>query len=114
MASEAGFSTVSLARLADLRRNAVRFMPLRSLFISVVLGWVWIVPNRGCANWTKTIDCPSGRVYRDVRRDAGREEFCELLLPGSLQVRDGPSRWSSNHEQNKEEGSYQQERKVGR
>ena len=114
MASEAGFSTVSLARLADLRRNAVRFMPLRSLFISVVLGWVWIVPNRGCANWTKTIDCPSGRVYRDVRRDAGREEFCELLLPGSLQVRDGPSRWWYSEGHFGAEGSYQNSRKVGR
>ena len=91
----------------------MRFMSLRLLFISVVLGWVWIVPHRGFADWTKTIDCPAGRVDRDVRRDAGREEFCELLLPGSLKVRDGPSRWWYSEGHFGEEGSYQNGRKVG-
>lgn len=46
--------------------------------------------------WTQTIHCPAGRVYRDIRHDAGREEFCELALPGSLVVKDGPYRsWLS-------------------
>jgi len=52
-----------------------------------------LFPSPCLAQWTKTIDCPDGTVYRDVRRDAGREEFCERLLPGSLKVQDGPSRW---------------------
>ena len=92
----------------------MRFRPRRSLFISVVLGWVWIVPTQCFADWTKTIECPAGRVYRDVRRDAGREEFCELLLPGSLKVQDGPSRWWYSEGHFGEEGSYQKGRKVGR
>jgi hypothetical protein len=52
-------------------------------------------------------------VYRDVRRDAGREEFCELLLPGSLKVKDGPSRWWYSEGHFGGEGSYQKGRKVG-
>ena len=92
----------------------MRFKPPRSLFISIVLGWVWIVPNQCFADWIKTVECPAGRVYRDVRRDAGREEFCELLLPGALKVRDGPSRWWYSEGHFGEEGTYQNGRKVGR
>jgi hypothetical protein len=66
------------------------------------------------ADWTKTIDCPDGRVYRDIRRDAGREEFCEVRLPGSLKVRDGPSRWWYSEGHFGEEGTYEAGRKVGR
>lgn len=86
----------------------------RFLFIFAVLGSAWIVPNQSFADWTKTIDCPAGRVHQDVRRDAGREEFCELLLPGRLKVKDGPSRaWYSEGHLGKE-GVYQNGRKVGR
>lgn len=66
------------------------------------------------AQWTKTIDCPDGTVYRDVRRDAGREEFCERLLPGSLKVQDGPSRWWYSQGHVGEEGNYSKGRKVGK
>ena len=46
--------------------------------------------------WAQTIHCPAGHVYRDIRHDAGREEFCELVLPGLLVLKDGPYRsWLS-------------------
>jgi hypothetical protein len=66
------------------------------------------------ADWTKTIDCPEGRVYQDVRRYPQRLEFCELLLPGSLKVQDGPSRWWYSEGRLGEEGVYRMGRKVGR
>jgi hypothetical protein len=71
------------------------------------------VPSPGLAQWTKTIDCPDGTVCQDVRRDAGRAEFCERLLPGSLKVQDGPSRswYSQGHPGT--EGTYSKGRKVG-
>jgi hypothetical protein len=71
-------------------------------------------PNPCFAEWTKTIDCPAGRVYRDVRGDGGRNEFCELLLPGSLKVRDGPSRWWYSEGHFGGEGSYKNGRKIGK
>jgi len=69
---------------------------------------------RSClAEWTKTIDCPAGRVYQDERKYAGREEFCELLLPGSLVVKDGPYRsWFSEGHPGAE-GVYKEGREVG-
>jgi hypothetical protein len=73
-----------------------------------------MVPNQCFADWTKTIECPAGRIYRDVRHAAGREEFCELLLPGSLKVQDGPSRWWYSEGHFGEEGRYQNGRKVER
>jgi len=66
------------------------------------------------AEWTKTIDCPAGREYRDVRVYAGRNEFCELHLPGSLWVRDGPSRFWFSEGHFGEAGAYRKGRKVGR
>jgi hypothetical protein len=63
--------------------------------------------------WKKTIDCPEGRVYQDLRQDAGRDEFCVLNLPGSLWVRDGPSRFWFSEGHFGEEGSYRMGRKVG-
>ena len=73
-----------------------------------------LFPSPCLAQWTKTIDCPGGTVYRDVRRDAGREEFCERLVPGSLKVQDGPSRWWYSQGHFGEEGNYSNGRKVGR
>ena len=65
------------------------------------------------AEWTKTIECPGGRVYRDERKYAGREEFCELLLPGSLVVKDGPYRsWFSEGHPGAE-GNYKEGRQIG-
>jgi hypothetical protein len=63
--------------------------------------------------WTKTIDCAEGRDYRDIRQDAGRDGYCILNLPGSLWVRDGPSRFWFNEGHLGEEGSYQIGRKIG-
>ncbi|MFI5176126.1 MAG: hypothetical protein ACHQKY_14795 [Terriglobia bacterium] len=91
----------------------MRFGKQRSLFISIFLGWVWIGPNQCFADWTKTIECPAGTMYRDVRRYAGRDEFCEFLLPGSLWVREGPSRWWYSEGHLGEEGNYKNGRKVG-
>ena len=84
------------------------------LLIAVVGGSSWIGPTQCLAEWTKTIECPAGRVYRDVRNEAGRHEFCELLLPGSLKVQDGPSRWWDAEDRLGGEGSYQNGRQIGR
>ena len=90
------------------------FKPPCSLLICVVLAARSVAPDQQGPTWTKTVDCAAGRVYRDVRRDAGREEFCQLLLPGSLEVKDGPSRWWYSEGHLGEEGSYQNGRKVRR
>jgi hypothetical protein len=65
------------------------------------------------AEWTKTIECPAGLVYRDEREYAGREEFCELLLPGSLVVKDGPYRSWFSESHPGAEGNYKEGRQVG-
>ena len=62
------------------------FTKLSLPFIFVISLVTVLFPSPCLAQWTKTIDCPNGTVYRDVRRDAGREESCERLLPGSLKV----------------------------
>ena len=65
------------------------------------------------ADSTQTIVCPPGRVHCDTRKDAGGQEFCELLLPGSLVVKDGPFRfWFSAGHQGSE-GAYKEGREVG-
>lgn len=89
-------------------------MRLPFQLLMVIAGTWGLAPKPCLADWTKTIDCPNGRVYRDVRRDAGREEFCELPLPGALKVRDGPSRWWYSEGHFGEEGIYRAGRKVGR
>ncbi len=66
------------------------------------------------AEWTRSVDCAAGRVYRDVRIDAGRDEFCELHLPGSLWVRDGPARFWYSEGHFGAAGTYSEGRKVGR
>ena len=81
-----GIDCLQLERLPKSRRFA-RYLLLVLLVSSVA-------PCFG--EWTKTIRCAAGRIYRDVRKDAGREEFCDLVLPGSLVVKDGPYRsWIS-------------------
>ncbi len=92
----------------------MRLTPLVFLSTSAAFAGMLAAPSQCLADWPKTIECPSVRVYRDIRDGGGRDEFCELLLPGSLKVRDGPSRsWYSERHLG-EEGSYEKGRKVGR
>jgi hypothetical protein len=72
-----------------------------------------LVPGPCYAQWKKTIDCPDGRDYHDLRQYAGRDEFCAVDLPGSLWVREGPSRFWFSEGHLGEEGSYLMGRKVG-
>jgi hypothetical protein len=65
------------------------------------------------ADGNQTIVCPAGRVHRDIRKDAGGEEFCELLLPGSLAVKDGPYRFWFSEGHPGSEGAYRDGRQVG-
>jgi len=65
------------------------------------------------AQWTKTIDCPVDRVYREIRKDAGRQEFCEQVLPGSMTVKDGPFRFWFNQNFQGAAGNYSGGREVG-
>lgn len=62
---------------------------------------------------TQTIVCPPGRVHRDIRKNAGGEEFCELLLPGSLVVRDGLYRFWFSEGHPGAEGAWKYGRQVG-
>ena len=100
-----------MALMDGLRRS----MPRGLSILLTIVAWCGAWFASPCfADWTKTIDCPAGRVYRDLRVDAGRDEFCVLLLPGSLEVRDGPARWWYSEGHPGEEGTYQAGRKVGR
>lgn len=70
-------------------------------------------PRSCSAQWTKDIECPPGTTYRDIREDAGRQEFCERQLPGSLKVKDGPFRsWFSEGHPG-DEGTYRDAREIG-
>jgi hypothetical protein len=66
------------------------------------------------AQWPRTITCPAGRDYREVKVDAGDDQFCVRQLPGDLWVRDGPSRWWYIEGHLGGEGGYVNGRKVGR
>ncbi len=88
-------------------------MPRQFVLLALATWGGLCLPKPCFGQWAKTIDCPEGRVYRDVRQDAGRDEFCELDLPGSLQVRDGPSRSWYSEGHSGEEGAYYKGRKVG-
>jgi hypothetical protein len=80
----------------------------------IVCMFVISATSRLCfAQWTKTIDCPPDRVYRDLRIDAGRQEFCEHVLPGSLTVKDGPFRFWFNRDFEGGAGNYNEGREVG-
>jgi hypothetical protein len=85
-----------------------RFLALLLLLIAV------FASARAHAEWQKTIACPEGHVYRDLRIGAGRDEFCLLELPGHLWVRDGKSRFWYSEGHFGEEGSYKLGRKIGR
>jgi len=82
--------------------------------LTLAVGVLLLANAHSClAQRTKTISCPVDRVYQDEREYAGREEFCEHLLPGSLTVKDGPYRsWFSEGHPG-EVGNYSEGRKVG-
>jgi hypothetical protein len=86
-------------------------VPIASFVVALLVALSAAIPCHG--QWKKTIDCPEGRDYRDFRQDAGRDEYCILNLPGSLWVRDGPSRFWFSEGHFGEVGSYQLGRKVG-
>lgn len=81
--------------------------------VFLIFALIWMSPRAAFGQWSKTIDCPPDRVYRDLRIDAGRDEFCVRELPGDLWVRDGPSRWWYSEGHFGEEGTYKNGRKVG-
>ena len=83
------------------------------LGVCIAVCWTWGT-GVGLAQWTKTIDCPVGTVYRDERVDAGRLEYCERHLPGNLSVQDGPSRSWYSPGRLRDEGTYRNGRQVGR
>ncbi len=66
------------------------------------------------AQSTKLVDCSGGRAYRDNRNGVGGEVFCERVLPGSLAVKDGPSRFWFNPDFEGSSGDYSEGRQVGK
>jgi hypothetical protein len=83
--------------------------------IAIVAGLLlFLQPFPCCAQWSgQDISCPKGTVYRDLRPDAGRQEFCERLLPGSLRVKDGPFRFWFSADHPGDQGDYRDGRQVG-
>ncbi len=70
-------------------------------------------PDMCHAQWAKDFNCPAGTVYRDLRPNAGRQEFCERLLPGSLRVKDGQFRFWFSEGHPGDAGTYMDGRQVG-
>jgi hypothetical protein len=66
------------------------------------------------AQGSKPIACTGGRVYRDDRTDGGGQVFCEHVSPGSLTVKDGPSRFWFNRDFEGASGNYNEGREVGK
>jgi hypothetical protein len=98
-------------------RAIVSFIAMSRLKFStiVLLGILALVLTPACkAEWTKDITCPAGTVYRDLREYAGREEFCERLLPGSIRVKDGPYRFWYIENLPETRGDFHNGRQVGR
>src|SRR5947207_1116172 len=78
------------------------------------IGILCLLDTCSCyAQWVKGIKCPEGTVYVDLRPDAGRQEFCERFLPGSLRVKDGPFRFWFSEGYPGDEGNYRGGRQVG-
>jgi hypothetical protein len=79
---------------------------------------IWLLPCAGScicfAQSTKLVDCPKDRIYRDNRNGVGGQVFCEHVLPGSLAVKDGPSRFWFNPDFEGSSGSYDNGREVGK
>lgn len=83
-----------------------------SLVLPVVIVFL-SAPDTCVAQWTKDINCPPGTIYQDLRPDAGREEFCERLLAGSLKVKDGPYKFWFSEGYPGDQGAYSDGRQVG-
>jgi hypothetical protein len=98
-----------MATLVVQNRFTSRFSCCVALLIVVFI----VGSSHHLGEWPKTINCSSGQVYRDVRQDAGREEFCERLMPGSLVVKDGPYRSWFSEDHPGSEGNYLNGREVG-
>jgi hypothetical protein len=96
----------SILNITNMRGNVF------SLVIPVVIVFLF-APDTCLAQWTKDIDCPAGAVYRDLRPDAAREEFCERLLPGSLKLKDGPYKFWFSEFNPGDKGTYKDGRQVG-
>jgi hypothetical protein len=62
------------------------------------------------------ITCPAGDTYRDIHdvRYQGREEYCELDLPGGLVVKDGPYRSWLDEDGAPTSGNYRLGRQVAK
>jgi hypothetical protein len=96
----------SILCATNMRRDVLSFgLPVVIFFLSN--------PDTSHAQWVKDINCPAGTVYRDLRPDAGRQEFCERLLPGALKVKDGPFRFWFSEGRPGDEGTYKDGRQVG-
>jgi hypothetical protein len=61
----------------------------------------------------KTITCPAGSIYREIPNYAGRDESCEKLLPGAIDVKDGPYKFWFNPDLQGATGMYDEGRKTG-
>jgi hypothetical protein len=61
----------------------------------------------------QTITCPADTFYRQVPNYAGRDESCERLLPGSIDVKDGPSKFWFDPDFQGAFGMYDKGRRSG-
>ena len=96
----------SILSATYMRRSALSFI--------LPVGFLCLATPHSCrAQWTKDIKCPPGTIYRDLRPYAGRQEFCERPLPGSLKVKDGPFRSWFSEGYPGDEGTYKDGREVG-
>ena len=66
------------------------------------------------AQLPKPVECPAGRTYTDNRDVTGGSVFASSLLPGSLEVRDGPFRFWFNPKFEGSTGSYKLGREFGK
>ena len=61
------------------------------------------------------VHCSSDRVYRDTRVDGGGGQvYCEHVLPGSLNVKDGPFRFWYSRDFEGSTGTFQEGREIGK
>lgn len=98
-----------------MKKNLAAIIPLGFLNCIQLALFLLLTSNApNCfSEWTKTIQCPAGHEYRDVREYAGREEYCEVEEPGFLVFKDGPYRsWFSEGHPGSS-GKYVMGRQVG-
>jgi hypothetical protein len=90
----------------------------RTLITAIVLSVVpgAIVAASPATQWKEKIICPAGSIHRDIHQvnSQGREEYCEVDLPGSLVIKDGPYRfWLSDDDRHPTTGNYRLGREIG-